>query len=148
MDCYIQSMFARLLNIQYSIPCPVLIRSRIGLICRSKMEERSTDTNLLEKQGKYFELCNCSFASLLPHPFPGWIQQQHIKYVVLNHGLSLLLKDPGNHGVANCLIQTVFRNFTPLSRDEKSPLSPSIFLVLVGKTAEWKLSSNRLEPCF
>ena len=51
-------------------------------------------------------------------------------------------------GYANCLIQTVFRNFTPLSRDEKSPLSPSIFLVLVGKTAEWKLSSNRLEPCF
>ena len=59
-DGLISSQYLPDSTLQYSIfdplPCSGPIRSRIGLISRSKMEERCTDTNLLEKQGKFFDL--------------------------------------------------------------------------------------------
>ena len=65
--------------------------------------------------------------------------------------MSLLLTPKGSQLLWLCKlpkIQTALKNPAPLSRDEKSPLSPSIFLVQIGKTAEWKLSSNRLIALF
>ena len=54
-----------------------------GLISRSKMEERCTDTNLLEKHGKYFDLQLQFCIACLIHPpqRKSAKQQQHMFFM-------------------------------------------------------------------
>ena len=61
----------------------LLFLARNGLISRSKMEERCTDTNLLEKHGKYFDLQLQFCIACLIHPpqRKSAKQQQHMFFM-------------------------------------------------------------------